>query len=52
MGSLHEAAKTLGSAGGKKGGPSRARRLSKNRRKEIARKGALAKQKKYGGYGL
>lgn len=48
MGSIHEAAKTLGSRGGKKGGPARARALTKNRRKEIARKGALAKQRKYG----
>jgi hypothetical protein len=45
-GSLSEAAKTLGSAGGKKGGPARAKTLSSSRRSAIARQGAKAKHSK------
>lgn len=45
---LTQAAKTLGSAGGKKGGPARAEALTPNQRKSIARKGAIAKNKMYG----
>ena len=45
-GSLSEAAKTLGSAGGKKGGPARAKALSSSRRSAIARQGAKAKHSK------
>lgn len=37
------AAALLGSLGGKKGGPARARALSKRRRAEIARKAAAAR---------
>lgn len=40
------AAKQLGSKGGKKGGPGRARKLSSKQRSDIARKGAEAKKKK------
>ena len=36
------AARALGRVGGKKGGPARARKLSKARRSEIARMGAQA----------
>ena len=36
----HAAAVTLGRLGGKKGGPARAKKLSKKRRSEIARKAA------------
>ncbi len=39
------AAAILGSAGGKKGGPARAKKLSAKRRKEIAEKGAKARWK-------
>lgn len=45
-GSLTEAAKTLGKAGGKKGGPARAKALSASRRASIARMGANAANKK------
>jgi hypothetical protein len=45
-GSLSEAAKVLGSAGGKKGGPARAKALSSTRRSTIARMGAKAKHNK------
>lgn len=45
-GSLSQAAKTLGSAGGAKGGPARARALSSGRRSAIARMGAAAKHRK------
>lgn len=45
---LTQAAKTLGSAGGKKGGPARASALTPNQRKSIARKGAIAKNKIHG----
>lgn len=48
MSSIHEAAVTLGSSGGKKGGPARARALSRERRREIARKGAIKKNRMYG----
>lgn len=44
LSSLTEAARTLGSAGGKKGGPARARVLTKAQRTEIARKGGKALQ--------
>lgn len=47
-GKLTQAAKTLGSAGGKKGGPARAEALTPNQRKAIARKGAIAKNKSHG----
>lgn len=40
---LNKAAAILGSRGGKKGGPARAKTLSASRRSEIARKGAIAK---------
>lgn len=46
--SVHKAAQTLGSVGGKKGGPARARSLSRERRREIARMGANKKNAKYG----
>lgn len=36
----------LGKLGGKKGGPARAKKLSPAKRKEIASKGAKAKNKK------
>jgi hypothetical protein len=45
---LTQAARTLGSVGGKKGGPARASALTPNQRKAIARKGAIAKNKAYG----
>ena len=41
-----EAARILGSLGGKKGGPARAEKLSPRRRKQIAKKAALARWKK------
>jgi len=41
-----EAAKLLGSLGGKKGGPARAKKLSKKRKIEIAKKAAKARWKK------
>ncbi len=37
------AAVALGRLGGKKGGPARAKKLSANQRKEIARKAAIAR---------
>lgn len=43
---LHASAVTLGSRGGKVGGPARARKLSKKRRQQIARMGALARNAK------
>ena len=46
--SIHEAAQKLGSKGGKKGGPARAKRLGRDRRREIARMGAEKKNRKYG----
>lgn len=42
---LSEAAKTLGSAGGKKGGPARAAKLSASDRKKIAAKGGKARSR-------
>ncbi len=48
MASLHDSAVTLGSKGGRKGGPARASKLSRARRKAIASKGAKAKNSKYG----
>jgi len=42
----NEAAVALGRLGGKKGGPARAKSLSKKRRSEIARKAAKARWKK------
>lgn len=39
-------AKALGHLGGLKGGPARAKVLSKQRREAIARQGALAKKRK------
>lgn len=39
-------AKDMGSKGGKAGGPARARKLNTQQRSEIARKGAVAKNKK------
>lgn len=44
--SVTEAAKVLGSRGGKKGGPGRARALSPKQHTEIARMGARAKNLK------
>lgn len=44
--SLSEAAKLLGHAGGRVGGPARALKLSKTEREEIARQGAKAKAAK------
>jgi hypothetical protein len=43
------AAAILGRLGGKKGGPARARKLSKKRRAEIARKAARARWKRQRG---
>ena len=43
-----QAAKVLGADGGKKGGPARARSLSKARRRQIAAQGAKARNAKYG----
>jgi hypothetical protein len=45
-GALAAAAKLLGAKGGKKGGPARARALTKGQRSDIARKGGEAKAKK------
>lgn len=39
----HPAAVALGRLGGKKGGPARAKKLTKQQRNEIARKAALAR---------
>jgi general stress protein YciG len=44
--STSNAAKQLGSKGGKKGGPSRAKKLSSQQRSEIAKKGGKAKAAK------
>lgn len=46
--SLNKAAAILGSRGGKKGGPARAKALSSARRSEIASKGAVARNSMYG----
>lgn len=43
---MNKAAAILGSKGGKKGGPARAKVLSSARRSEIARQGANAKNSK------
>jgi len=43
----HAAAVALGRLGGLKGGPARARKLSKKRRSEIARKAALKRWAKH-----
>lgn len=43
VGDTRSAAQILGSAGGKKGGPARAKKLSPKRRKEIAQKAAAAR---------
>lgn len=45
--SLNKAAAILGSSGGKKGGPARAKKLSSQQRSEIASKGAVARNIKY-----
>ena len=45
-GGLTAAAKVLGAAGGKKGGPARARALSSGERKAIAAKGGKASARK------
>jgi hypothetical protein len=42
----NETAAALGSRGGRKGGPARAKKLSKKRRSEIAKKGAKARWNK------
>ena len=42
----HAAAVTLGRLGGKKGGPARAKKLSKERRSEIAKKAAATRWEK------
>lgn len=44
---LSQAAKTLGAKGGAKGGPARDRALSSEKKSAIARKGAIAKNKKH-----
>jgi hypothetical protein len=44
---MNKAAAILGSKGGKKGGPARAKSLSSEQRSEIARKGAVARNTKY-----
>lgn len=44
---MNKAAAILGSRGGKKGGPARAKALSSTRRSEIARQGALAANAKH-----
>lgn len=44
--SIHEAAKALGSRGGSKGGPARAKALTSLERSQIARKGGAARAKK------
>lgn len=44
--SLNKAAAILGSRGGKKGGPARAKALPAAKRSEIARKGAIARNAK------
>lgn len=45
--SLNKAAAILGSRGGKKGGPARAKSLPAERRKQIAHMGAVARNTKY-----
>lgn len=45
---LHAAAKELGRAGGIKGGPARAKKLTAKERSEIARLGGLAHDSKAG----
>jgi hypothetical protein len=45
-GGLSEAAAKLGKRGGKFGGPARAKALTAAERSEIARKGAMAKNRK------
>jgi hypothetical protein len=44
---LNKAAAILGSRGGKKGGPARAKALSSDRRSQIASMGAVARNAKY-----
>jgi hypothetical protein len=44
--SLSEAGRTLGSKGGKKGGPARAAALSSSKRSAIAKMGGKAKSRK------
>jgi hypothetical protein len=44
--SLKRAAQLLGKKGGKKGGPARARALTKGQRQEIASKGGKASHRK------
>lgn len=44
---LNKAAAILGSRGGKKGGPARAKALSAQQRSAIAHKGAVARNAKY-----
>lgn len=46
--SLRTQASEMGRAGGKKGGPARAKALSRQERSAIAKKGALAKHAKHG----
>lgn len=48
-GKLSRAAKVLGHAGGEKGGPARAKKLSSKKKSQIARKGANARWHKKGG---
>jgi hypothetical protein len=43
---LHQAARQLGHAGGVKGGPARAAKLSSSRKSAIARSGGRARGKK------
>lgn len=43
QGGIHHAAQVLGSVGGKKGGPARAKKLTSTQRKAIASKGGKAR---------
>ena len=43
--STYSNAKSIGSSGGKKGGPARALKLTAQQRSEIAKKGGIAKNK-------
>ncbi len=47
-GKVHQAAVVLGSRGGKKGGPARAKALSPAKRTAIAKQGGKARQKQKG----
>ena len=47
-GALHRSAQLLGAAGGKVGGPARAKALSESERSAIAKKGGEARQRQAG----